>query len=358
MNKPKIFHLITSLNIGGTEQYLLTILTNLKDKYDFSVGYLKENGEIGKEIENLKIPVKKFSFFELIKYLKENKINIIHTHLYRANIVGRIAGKIAGTPTIISSQRSIDGWKKFYHVWLDTITSKSCNLIIANSEYAKNILIIRENISENKIKVVYNGIPTGNISGVQHPPFNINNPIIGYIGRLHNEKGVYLIPEIAKIVIEKNPKIKFFIVGDGHEMNSLKLKIEKYKLNNSVEFHGWDRILGNIYHKIDILLLPSEEESLPQAALEAMSFGIPVIASDVGGVSELVEDEKTGLLIKNRAPEEFANKIISLTENNYIFSYYSGNSKEKAHNFTIEIMINSIDNIYQSFLSMIPIKSR
>ena len=158
----KILHLITSLNIGGTENFLLTVLKNLKDKYGFSVGYLKERGQTADEIEKLGIPVRKFSFFSLIDFLKKNNPQIIHTHLYRANIVGRIAGKIAGTPIIISSQRSIDGWKKFYHIWLDKFTANFCDLIIANSNAAKNILITREKISAKKIIVAYNGVKSTN----------------------------------------------------------------------------------------------------------------------------------------------------------------------------------------------------
>ncbi|PKM92546.1 MAG: hypothetical protein CVU80_02790, partial [Elusimicrobia bacterium HGW-Elusimicrobia-4] len=340
MDKIKIFHLITSLNIGGTEKFLLTVLENLKDKYDFSVGYLKEKGQIADEIEKLGIPVIKFNFLSLVRYLKKNRAQIVHTHLYRANILGRIAGKIAEIPIIISSQRSIDGWKKFYHVLLDKLTSNFCDLIISNSETAKSILVKREKIPAQKITVVYNGVD-------QHPASIIHHPssvfTVGYIGRLHKEKGVYLIPKITKIVCEKNGKIKFLIYGDGPEKNNLKLQITNYKLQNKVEFLGWQTNLKDIYSSIDILLLPSEEESFPQAALESMSCGIPVIASDVGGVSELVEDKKTGLLIKSKLPESFADAILSVAQDNYYYRHFSENSKIKATEFSVEKMMNSID---------------
>ncbi|HCJ65944.1 MAG TPA: hypothetical protein DHV62_01105, partial [Elusimicrobia bacterium] len=154
--KPKILHLITSLNIGGTERNLLTILQFLKEKYDFSVVYLKERGKIAEEIEKLGIPLFKFNFFSLYKYLRKNEINILHTHLYRANILGRIVGKIVRPrQIIISSQRAIDAWKKFYHVWLDSFTAQFCDLIIANSLATKNLLCQRERISAEKIVVVY-----------------------------------------------------------------------------------------------------------------------------------------------------------------------------------------------------------
>ena len=348
MQKYKILHLITSLNIGGTEKFLLTVLENLKEKCDFSVGYLKERGQIADEIEKLGIPVIKFNFFSLIKYLKEKKIQIIHTHLYRANILGRVAGRIAGTPVIISSQRSIDGWKKFYHIWLDKITSHYCNLIIANSYAAKNILITREKIPSQKIVVVYNGALSQPLTA-NRQPLTASFFTVAYIGRLHKEKGVYLIPEIAKIVYEKNNKIKFFIYGDGPERQSLELRIKNLELENSVKFPGWQTNLKDVYDSIDILLLPSEEESFPQAALESMSYGVPVIASDVGGISEVVEHQKTGLLIKSKSPESFADTILSISQDHYCYHHFSENSKTKATEFSVEKMINAIDKIYSNY---------
>ncbi|MFA5778935.1 MAG: glycosyltransferase [Elusimicrobiota bacterium] len=347
MDKIKIFHLITSLNIGGTEKFLLTVLRNLKDKYDFSIGYLKERGQISYEIEKFGIPVIKFNFFSLIKYLKEKKIQIIHTHLYRANILGRVAGRIAGTPVIISSQRSIDGWKKFYHIWLDKITSNYCNLIIANSNAAKNILIKREKIIPEKIIVAYNGVEL-----LEHQNIRTSERIftVGYIGRLHKEKGTYLIPEIVKMVMEKNKNIKFLIYGDGPEKQNLELRIRNLELENSVEFLGWQTNLKDVCSSIDVLLLPSEEESFPQAALESMSYGVPVIASDVGGVSEVVEHQKTGLLIKSKSPESFADAILSISQDHYCYHHFSENSKTKSSDFKIDKMIDSIDKIYESFL--------
>ncbi|MEW6556609.1 MAG: glycosyltransferase [Elusimicrobiota bacterium] len=345
MDKIKILHLITSLNIGGTEKFLLAVLKNLQDKYNFTVGYLKERGAITEEIEKLNISVLKFNFFSLVKYLKKNKPQIIHTHLYRANILGRLAGKITGVPTIISSQRSIDGWKKFYHIWIDKWTANFCNLIIANSLASKNILITRENIPTDKTTVVYNGIVFP--STVNRQPSTTFT--VAYIGRLHNEKGVYLIPEIAKIVCQQNDRIKFLIYGDGPERQNLELRIKNLQLETRVEFLGWQTNLNEIYSSIDILLLPSEEESFPQSALEAMAYGIPVIASDVGGVSELVDDKKTGFLIKYLTPEAFADAILSISQNNYCYLHYSQNSKIKSDEFRIEKMINAIDKIYSNY---------
>ncbi|MFH1540807.1 MAG: glycosyltransferase [Elusimicrobiota bacterium] len=354
MDKIKIFHLITSLNIGGTEKNLLTVLKNLNHKYDFFVGYLKEKGQVAYEIEKFGIPVEKFSFFSLISHLKKNKYKIIHTHLYRANILGRLAGKIAGIPAVISIQQSIDRWRKFYHIWLDKYTTRFCDLIIANSRAAKNVLIEEEKVSAEKIVVIYNG--TSFNSEVVANRKSINEFVVGCVMRLHIEKGVYLIPEIAKIVknydtsnfSDKGKDIKFSIFGDGPERDNLKLQITNYKLQNEVRLFGWQNDLEKIYNSVYILLLPSIEESFPQAVLDAMAFGIPVVATDVGGLSELVENNKTGILIKNRTPEAFASAILSIIKDQRLYQYFSENSRTKAAEFTIKKMVNLTDDIYQN----------
>ncbi len=266
----------------------------------------------------------------------------MHTHLYRANILGRLAGKLAGIPSIISSQRSIDGWKKKYHVWLDSWTAHFADLIIANSQAVKEILINREKIPPKKIIVVYNGI----VPPIVSVDKSLKDPVvIGCITRLHREKRVYLIPEIAKNVLQRI-KAKFLIVGDGPEKENLKAQITRLKLQNQIEVVGWRSDLESVYSLIDLLLLPSEEESFPQVVLEAFSYGVPVVASNVGGVRELVVDGHNGFLINSFNAGMFAEAIVNIAENRYKYHNFSKAAIKKSLEFSLEKMITSISSIY------------
>lgn len=354
-------HLITSLNIGGTENFLLTLLTHLKHKYNFYVGYInkgKENSwekaQIAERIAASGIPVIHLpSITSIIKFIKEKEIQILHTHLYRANIYGRIAGKISKVKYIISSQRSIDSWKekKPYYIWLDRFTAKFCNKIIVNSYAAKNILIKREKIPAEKIVVVYNGInvsklqvstPKEIIKAQLNIPYNLS--VVICITRLHLEKGVDLIPKIAKEVLLRNKKILFLIVGDGPERKNLQSAIYKLQLQNNIILTGWRDDIPEILNITDVFLLCSREESFPQSVLEAMAVGIPVVAADVGGVKELVIDGECGFLVKN--PDEYSQKIIELLKNEQLRNSFSIKAKQIAKQFTIENMVNQIDTLY------------
>ncbi|OQA91414.1 MAG: putative glycosyltransferase EpsF [Elusimicrobia bacterium ADurb.Bin231] len=345
-NKRRIFHLITSLNIGGTERFLLTVLKNLKSKYDFSVGYLKERGYTADEIEKIGITVQKFDFLSLVRYLKSFKPEILHTHLYRANIIGRIAGRVAKLPAVISSQRSIDGWKNRFHSVIDGATSIYCDLVIANSAAAADILAKREKVPSNKIEIVYNG------QEEFAPSKEALLPVltVGYVGRLHKEKGVYLLPEIAKALSMKKPEFRFVIIGDGPELGNIRSKINSYGLKNNISFLGWQENRGKIYSEFDVLILPSEEESFPQALLESFAYGVPAVASDVGGVREILEDGKNGFLVKKGDVSGYAAGILAIAENNYCYRHFSANALAKASEYSVEKMIRSVDSIYERFL--------
>lgn len=219
------------------------------------------------------------------------------------------------------------------------------DLFIAPSQFMKDVCI-RFGIAENKIKVIYNfidvtALTNDNLANKKEEP-----EYILYFGRLSQEKGIgILLDALAKV----NGVINLKIVGAGLERKNLELRIKNLELENSVKFPGWQTNLKDVYDSIDILLLPSEEESFPQAVLESMSYGVPVIASDVGGISEVVEHQKTGLLIKSKSPESFADTILSISQDHYCYHHFSENSKTKATEFSVEKMINAIDKIYSNY---------
>jgi len=269
MKKINVLHLITSLNIGGTEKYLLTIAKSQKTRYNLSVGFLKERGAIAEELEREKIPVYDLgNSWSLYRFLKEKKIHLLHTHLYRANILGRFIGRTAKVPIIVSSQRSIDDWKKFYHIWLDGWSSHFADRIIANSKAAKKLLINREKIPKEKIKVIYSGIeidtltPRKNQEKVKRNIGSENNTaIIGCVTRLHSEKGVQYIPAVGQKLKEQIPQLKLLIIGDGPLRNKLENEIENLGLGKDILLLGWRKDITDLLSIIDVFFLPSQEEA-------------------------------------------------------------------------------------------------
>ncbi len=320
MTHKNVLQVITSLNIGGTEKFLLNILRYLKPDYNFIVCYLKERGPVADEIEKLAIPVFHVQGLrDLTGFIRQHSIDIVHTHLYRANIIGRIAAHAAGVAQIISSQRSIDDWKNPWHVWLDRWTAHYARTIIANSQYARDLLTMREKIPAKKITVIYNGIEAlqefndRELSEFRKKyDLQDKDILIGSVTRFHQEKGVRYIPSIVQAVARQKPNVKFILVGDGPEKKKIEAKINEMALSKQVRFTGFYPDAAKITSLCDVFFLASQEESFPQALLEALASGVPAVGTDVGGVKELITPRETGLLVKPQDPQLMAETIIWL----------------------------------------------
>ncbi|MFH1784737.1 MAG: glycosyltransferase [bacterium] len=359
MDKVRVLHLITSLNMGGTEKYVLNLTKALKERFSFHVGYIKEEGPIAEALREEGINVIRINnFFSLYRFLEHNDIQILHTHLYRANIMGRLIGKISRVPVIISSQRSIDAWKRWHHVMIDKWTMHFADYIIANSEATKDLLTRREKVSASKIEVIYNGVDTAayvpSVSGeVVRERLGISQdiPVIGYVGRLHPEKGVDFIPRIASELRKTIPQFKVLVIGDGPFKQRLKHAISKESLSEHIVLLGTKDDILSFIDVMDVVILPSREESFSQAALESMKMEKPVIASDVGGMGELIDSGKNGILMHPGRPIAFAQAILSLLENRPMAEKIGEAARKKVtENFDIKEMIEKTENIYMKLI--------
>lgn len=333
-SKIRIVYIITSTGIGGAEKILYYTVTGLdRTKYSISVCSLKEKGEIAKELESDGIKVhclymaKKEGFigwlssivtlFRLFFYLKKLRPTIVHSFLFRANILARIAGYLIGVPIVISSVRVMGGEGKYFH-YLERITSFMVDHYITVSESVKKHLIQHSQIPGGKISVIYNGVGMTNQNPLQtrnlKKPLEIENEgeIIITVGRLHAQKGhCYLLQAIAKAG-KKVPKIKLIIIGEGEEENNLKNLVKSLDLKDKIIFAGLRGDVEKIFPIAELFILPSLWEGMPNAILEAMAAGKPIVATKVGGVPELVVHGETGILVPPEDSDALASAIIGL----------------------------------------------
>jgi glycosyltransferase involved in cell wall biosynthesis len=344
-SKPRILFLSTSLNIGGTEKFLVTLIDKLGPQYDFTVGYLKERGYYGEYLSKKNIRVEKLGGVAGVgNFIRKNKFDLIHTFLFRANIIGRIAAALHAHPPVISTQQAIDGWKNPFYVWLDSFTSRWSDLIIANSNTAKSILTEREKIPANKIKVVFNGVDLDRFAPGKE--IGKDGPFIICTTRLHKEKGSDFLPAIAAGV----KKGTFVIAGDGPERNELERSVKEKGLQNRFIFLGWRQDIPDLLAVSDIFILPSREESFPQSILEAMAMKLPVVAMNVGGVNELVENGNTGFLVPAGDTSAFSDAINTLNSDPILSARMGLNGYNKSLGFSEERMVASINSIYTELL--------
>ncbi|MFH1283213.1 MAG: glycosyltransferase [bacterium] len=359
MDRKKILHLITSLNIGGTEKFLFNLVKYQSGKYDVVIGFLKEFGPVGVELRKLGISVYDFSgikgFFRLIYFIRSFVPDLLHTHLYRANIFGRILSKFSKNNIVVfSSQQSMEFYKNKILTFVDAFSLKFTDCVIANSKFVKDLVVSREGFESDRVFVVHNGIDFKyyqNTDDIRSEfKFEKDDIVLGYIGRIHKDKGIIYLPDIIKISLEKNQRIKYLIVGRGPLEKYLKSKIAKYKCDKQVVFAGWRYDLPRVFNAIDLCIMPSLEESFPQVCLESLAAGRPIIANDVGGIKEVVKDKENGYLIKLGDINSFVDRIIELSYSQGKRLILGENGRKLAESFSIESMLQAIENIYGKYL--------
>jgi glycosyltransferase involved in cell wall biosynthesis len=368
-----IFYLITSTNVGGAEKAVLQLIRNL-DRQEFKIyvcsikkpgafakafaaeadGFfslnLAENGGITALINF--IP----GLLLLIRLLRRTSPAILHCFLFRANLLGRIAGSITGVPVIISSIRVIETGSLFKNVF-DRLTAVLTDKYIAVSDAARDYTIKHSKISSRKIITIYNGIESRNT--YLEPPVSRrdiavdeNDIVLALIGRLHKQKGHLLLLKALPFILPEAPRIKVIFCGEGEEETFLRGMVENMGLAGHVRFLGIIENASRILPLVDILVLPSHWEGMPHVVLEAMAAGRPVVASRIEGLDELVEDGKTGLLFLSGDPRSLAEALLKLINNSELARNLGKAARERVmKKFQLKETVQNTVRLYQKLLA-------
>ena len=367
----KVLYLITKSNFGGAQKYVYELACEAK-KSGFDVAVVVGgNGILIQKLQEVGItvyPLKSLkrdisliseikSFFEIIGLLKKIKPDVLHVNSSKAGGTGALAGRICRVPRIIFT---IHGWAfNENRGWLSKLIIKKLYWIIiflshtsiAVSEHTKTQAekIPFYFLIKNKIVVIHNGVrkitffERDYVRNFFQEKFNINKEdfIVGTLAELHLIKGLEFLIKAAKILNEQNKNLKILILGEGQEKTELEKIISDLSLQNKVILGGFLENGSQYLKGFDVFVLPSLSEALPFCLLEAGQAELPTIATGVGGIPEIIENNKTGLLIEPGQEKEIAIALTTLLENEVFAKELADNLKNKV---TTEF---NIENFYQ-----------
>lgn len=301
------------------------------------------------------------SFIKLYRLIKQEKPLIFHSHTSKAGAIGRVAAYWAGVPYIFHTFHGhvFSGYfnkiKTNIFVWLERLLAKITTYIIAISESQKYDIVVKYRIAPNK-KV--KNIPLG----FDWKPFlksSKNNDLrrkykipttkklIGIIGRIVPIKDHFLFVEIAERLINLEPeKYHFILIGDGDLRKVLETKIKNKNIQQSFTFTGWLDLNKSIYQNLDVLLLTSKNEGTPVTVIEALVSGVPVLATAVGGVRDIMKMYNLNYMIMGRDPELFVNKILEIMQTKGKVPKYV--SQKIMEFYSSTRLISDIEKLYQS----------
>jgi len=301
----------------------------------------------------------------LVRLIRELNIDILHTHEKKSDILGFVAARWAGIPVVAT----LHGWirndlKQKVFAVVDRWVIKRYDALIAVSEEMKN-KIVRDGADPAMIHVLYNSILIdryrrngcrGYLSEVAGRP--TSKPIVGTVGRLSPEKGHKDFIAAVAIVVRKGYKGSFFIVGDGPEMPHLREMIASHGLESRVFLTGYLRDPVRVYEDLDLMVLPSYTEGLPNVVLEAMAMEVPVIATRVGGTPEVIEDGENGILVPPGSPEDIARAMEEfLKKPDRYFAMVQSGKRTVETKFDFRERTRNLEAIYETIARKRPVPS-
>lgn len=325
----RVLHLIGGGEIGGAEQHLLTLFNNFKqdrvEPYlaclvaDSPLAVLMQSQGIHTAVFPMRFPLDITPVLPIVRFCRTNKINIIHAHGTRANLIGRLAAKLVSLPCITTMHSLPEhdynsNWKAKIALLLDNITIPlSSGIITVSNSLQENIhQRLGKKIKTIPLKTVYNGCPKLDFSN----PIELRNSfrnkwdisdreiVIGTIGRLHPVKGHTYLISAFQLLAQEIPNLHLLLIGDGPIHNQLRSELEGSNLTYTMT--GYTPSAWQSIPAMDIFVLPSLSEGMGLVLLEAAQAEVPMVATRVGGIPEIWENQTSALLINPAEPEEIA----------------------------------------------------
>lgn len=326
----KVLYLFVHTNFGGAEVGLLTTLRNIdRSRFDCIVVSIEKKGAVGVEIEKMGIrviyldSVARIFNFGLVKkiarILKQETPDILHTSLFYANFFGRLAAIFHRPPVLVTEERSMYTEKRFYHVIIDNLLSHMTDRIITCSKSVTIFTRDQEKIPESKFHLIYNAVDSGRFDIPRRKEdvrrelgFTGEDFVIGTVGSVIPKKGHRFLIEALAMLKKDIPLAKLVIAGDGESRSGLVEMAKDLGISDKIFFLGFRSDIPEVMKAADVFVLPSLQEGFPRTIIEAMYMGLPVIASNISGIPEIIMDGENGFLVPAGNPEELANRILSL----------------------------------------------
>ncbi len=361
-----ILILSTHMNTGGITEYIFKLARGLSSKHRLYV--VTGGGALVDEMTSLGVahtlmniytkselsPKIYFAIGPLLKLIKENNIDVIHCQTRVTQVLGFFLSKLSGKPYVATChgfykkrlvRRIFPCWGKY---------------TIAISEAVRDQLIDDFGVRPERVILVHHGLRASRFPfadeatrKAKREELHVNNRVvIGIIARLSKEKGHSVLLKAMRRIIEKVPNALLLIVGTGRIEQELKMLAQNLKLEDHVWFHDVVHFTPEILPVLDVFAMPSLQEGLGFSMMEAQSVGVPVVASRVGGIPDVIIDGKTGLLVAPGNVDSLSEAIIQLLTNKKMADDIRHAARQRIESeFSLEKMIEKTAAVYEKAVS-------
>jgi len=383
MRRVKVVRIIARLNIGGpaihtilltarlnNEGFESTLVTGVEGKYEGNMLDLAA----AKGVKPIIIPQLRrnigpiggfIALFKLYRLMRREKPDIVHTHTATAGLLGRLAAKLAGVPVILHTFHGhvLHGYfgplQSKALVWMERVLALLSDRIVTVSEGQRQELAGYGIAPLEKITVVPLGFELEELLACESHRGELRrelgltdgNKLVGIVARLVPIKNHHLFLQAAQVVAEAMPQVRFLVVGDGELREELEVYARDLRLDGKVLFTGWRRDLPCLYADLDVVALTSINEGTPVSLIEALAAGVPVVATAVGGVPDVVVDGETGYLVEAGDVKGLAEAIIELLRNPGKAREMGQKGREAIYpKFAAQTLIANVEGLYAELL--------
>ncbi len=356
----RVCYVTTSLQVGGAERVLYDLATRLdRRRFQPSVIALQPMGPIGEALQLAEVPVEALGvrspgqawrLARLARLLRHARPHLVHTHLFHANVLGRMAARIAGVPRVVSSVHIIER-ERAWHPWLEAVTSPLVDVEVCVGASVREFMA-EAGVPEGKLAVIENGVDLAGVDRAaatprDEVPVPEGVPFLLTVARLHAQKGLDVLLEAAAL-LRRRP-FRWVVAGEGKEHDALASRSRRLGVDDVVRLAGFRGDAVGLMKSCDLFVLPSRWEGLPIVLLEAMAAGRPVVATRVGGNTDLVVDGETGILVPPDDPAALAAAIERLLADPALAARIAARGQAMVRErYSVERMVGAHEELYDS----------
>ncbi len=369
----RVVHVLPFLDVGGVEVRRAAVgaqvraARELRECFEFQFCALGTGGAVADELRGLGYdvtilkrnphPANWAATIALTRWLRRIAPDVVHSAAFEANVHAALARRLARVPVAVSEEIGVPEQRPTWARALDGLAHRKSTCVVAASGSVKAYLVEREGVPEERVRVIYgcaavmpvardNGVVTRAELGCPNDAW-----VVGCVGRLVREKAYDVLLEAFARVIQEERRAHLVIVGDGPEKEALARLAGALGVGDRVNFLGKRRDVGRLLPAFDVFALASDTEGLPVALLEAMLAGVPVVATAVGGVPEVVHDGETGILAPPRDSAGLASGILSCAKNPARAQEMAARARpEVADRFSAGRYVHELVELYRSLL--------
>lgn len=378
----RVLLVIATLTYGGTEIQLYHLARRLKQQqYDVMVCCVTIGGPLAEDLRRVGVDVRilwkrhkldALVLWKLVQVFRSFRPDVVHSFLFTANMWGRLGAWLCKPRGVVASIRSFQGSRGLLRVLIDRLLARITDRIICNSWAIAKHLAQGEGIREAQLAVIHNGVDTDWFDAwlAAHTELPLGSRksavglfpdrrVVGMVCRFDRRKGIDVFLDACELLLEKRDDLQFLLVGDAdpHQSDQLACKaqimqrLERPPLDSAVVLPGFALDVRGFLAGMDVFVLASHTEGLPNALMEAMAMERPVVATSVGGVPELVRPEIDGVLVPPGDPRAVADAVLRLLGQPDLARAMARSARDRIRqNFSLAHMVSETTRIYDEVL--------